>query len=135
MLRVLIIDDDRDFATDAAGVMQGEGWETEVACSYTEAITKLKERAYDVVSLDIMMPVNDIDDLEMKEDAKHGKETGLLIYNVIRERCPNARVVMCTVLGGRIFGALRLGDALLVKPVGLDDYVSAIQGNDLAQHA
>jgi len=52
---VLIVDDDPDFVETTEIVLQGNGYETRTANNGEEALKKVKEKAPDIILLDIMM--------------------------------------------------------------------------------
>ncbi len=52
---VLIVDDDPDFVETIEIVLQGNGYETRTANDGEEALKKVKEKAPDIILLDIMM--------------------------------------------------------------------------------
>lgn len=77
---VLIVDDDEDFAESLAMVLEGRGYQVELANSGEEAIRKLRENDYAITFMDVKMP------------GKNGVESFL----EIRKFKPDARVVMMT---------------------------------------
>jgi CheY-like chemotaxis protein len=52
---VLVIDDDRDFTTAVAAVLEREGYEIVVADSGREGLRQLRARNPDLIILDVMM--------------------------------------------------------------------------------
>ncbi len=78
--RVLIVDDDQDFAEGLADVLLPHGYEVELAFSGEEALTKFQEADFDVTFMDVRLP------------GKNGVESFLEIHNVK----PDARVIMMT---------------------------------------
>jgi len=79
-LRVFIVDDDRDFAESLALLIEGRGYQVELAFSGEEAIAKFREQDFDITFLDVRLP------------GKSGTESFL----EIRKFKPSARVVMMT---------------------------------------
>ncbi|HBO42889.1 MAG TPA: hypothetical protein DD670_02925 [Planctomycetaceae bacterium] len=78
--RILIVDDDRDFAEGLADVLLPRGFEVELAFSGEEALTKFIHGDFDVTFMDVRLP------------GKNGVESFL----EIRARKPHARVIMMT---------------------------------------
>jgi two-component system response regulator HydG len=79
-LRVFIVDDDQDFAESLALLMEGRGYQVELAFSGEEAIAKFREQDFDITFMDVRLP---------------GK-SGLESFWGIRKFKPSARVVMMT---------------------------------------
>jgi two-component system response regulator HydG len=85
-LRILIVDDDRDFSASLALLMRGRGHEVELAYSGEEAIEKFREqdrgnkRPYDITFMDVRLP------------GKNGVES----LSEIHKLRPSARIVMMT---------------------------------------
>jgi len=79
-LRVLVVDDDHDFAESMALLMRRRGYEVELAFSGEEAIARFHERDFDITFMDIRLP----------------KKDGVESLIEIRKFKPEARVVMMT---------------------------------------
>ncbi|MBN1219607.1 MAG: response regulator [Anaerolineae bacterium] len=79
-LRVFIVDDDQDFAESLALLIEGRGYQVEVAFSGEEAIAKFRQQDFDITFMDVRLP---------------GKD-GLESFLDIRKFKPSARVVMMT---------------------------------------
>ncbi|MFL7792536.1 MAG: response regulator [Anaerolineae bacterium] len=79
-LRVFIVDDDQDFAKSLALLIEGRGYQVELAFSGEEAIAKFREQDFDITFMDVRLP------------GKSGTESFL----EIRKFKPSARVVMMT---------------------------------------
>jgi two-component system response regulator HydG len=79
-LRVFIVDDDQDFAESLALLVEGRGYQVELAFSGEEAIAKFREQDFDITFMDVRLP------------GKSGTESFL----EIRKFKPSARVVMMT---------------------------------------
>jgi CheY-like chemotaxis protein len=56
MASILVVDDDAHIRALIQTVLEGTGHDISLAADGTEAINKLRRRAYDLVILDIMMP-------------------------------------------------------------------------------
>lgn len=57
--RVLLVDDERDFADVLAERMEGRGLKVDIAESGNEALERVKENSYDAIVLDLVMPEMD----------------------------------------------------------------------------
>ncbi len=79
-LKILVVDDDKDFAEGIAESLEVEGHKVQLAFSGEEAIEKFKEEDYDISFMDVKMP------------GKNGVESFL----EIRKFKPHAKVVMMT---------------------------------------
>ncbi|MGR3173029.1 MAG: response regulator [Candidatus Scalindua sp.] len=79
-LKILVVDDDHDFAEGIAETLELNGHEVQLAFSGEEAIRKFKEEDYDISFMDVKMP------------GKNGVESFL----EIRKFKPHANVVMMT---------------------------------------
>jgi DNA-binding response OmpR family regulator len=71
MAYILIVDDDEDFATTTATVIQSEGHEVHIELDTESAAKNMKERTPDLVVLDVMFP----------EDASAGFELARFMRN------------------------------------------------------
>lgn len=79
-LRILIVDDDRDFAASLGRVFEVRGHEVSLAFGGEEAVEKSRRADFDVAFVDLRMP---------------GKD-GLEYLHEIRRLKPNTDVVMMT---------------------------------------
>jgi CheY-like chemotaxis protein len=79
-LRVFIVDDDRDFAESLAMLLEGRGYQVELAFSGEEAIDKFRQQDFDITFMDVRLP------------GKNGTQS----FIEIRKFRPSARVVMMT---------------------------------------
>ncbi|MBI9088465.1 MAG: response regulator [Desulfobacterium sp.] len=71
--RILVVDDEPDFASIVQANLRKEGFEVEVAYDGVEALEKVKKTAYDAIVLDVMMPEKDGYEVcsELKGDEKY----------------------------------------------------------------
>jgi len=79
-LRVFIVDDNEDFAESLTLVLEGRGYEVELAHTGEEAIRKFRDNDFDIAFMDVKLP------------DKNGVES----YMEIRKFKPNVKVVMMT---------------------------------------
>ena len=84
-IRVLMVDDEKQFRATTSKILSRKGYETTMADSGEEALKILKKSKHDVVVLDIKMPGMD------------GREALMEIKKI----SPNTKVIMLTGHGGR----------------------------------
>ena len=65
MAYLLIIDDDEDFASAAATVLRGEGYEVQVEVTPERGLASMRKRCPDLVVLDVMFPEDNAAGLEL----------------------------------------------------------------------
>lgn len=112
--RVLIVDDDQGMARTTAMILDRKGCATTTAKSGPEALRRIRERAFDIIFLDIKMPLMD------------GVET----HDRIKAIQPDAVVVMMTgyAVEELIQQALENGAwDILYKPLDIDRVVTIIE--------
>ncbi len=71
MAYLLIVDDDRDFATAAAGFLRGAGHDVEIALDTDEAVRSMKARRPDLAIVDVMFPENTCGGFELARTIRH----------------------------------------------------------------
>ena len=81
-LKILVVDDDQNFAEGLAETLEMEGHEVQLAFSGEEAIKKFKGEDYDITFMDVKMP------------GKNGVESFL----EIRKFKPHAKLAMMNAL-------------------------------------
>jgi CheY-like chemotaxis protein len=57
MNKILITDDDDELRANLSDILKGKGYGTDEAASGEEAIEKVKSEDFDIVLLDLMMPM------------------------------------------------------------------------------
>lgn len=111
--RVLLIDDEQDFAQIIAERLSRRGVEVELASNGPEGIAKAKERRFDAVLLDLAMP-----GMDGMETLRH-----------LLELDPHVQVVILTGHGSVAAGveAIKHGAADFVeKPADIDTLVGKL---------
>ena len=112
--KVLIVDDDANFRNTLSKILTKKGYEINTAESGSRALDLIKERAFDVVLMDIKMPV------------MNGVET----HKKIKEVRPGSTVIMMTAFSvdDLIREAVKEGVyAVVRKPFDVDTIVNMIE--------
>lgn len=111
---VLLVDDDDGLLETMKAILEGRGYCVDTSQTASEALNKFKERHYDVVVIDMVLP------------DRSGTE---LLGELETNRIPRVRKIVLTghaTLENAV-QALNLGaDAYLIKPVEPDDLIRAI---------
>ncbi len=113
-LKILIVDDNRDFAESMADVLGLDGHVAEIAYSGEEAEDKFRENDYDIVFMDVKLP------------GKNGVES----FHEIQKFKPEARIIMMTgySVEALIKQAVKKGAwDILYKPVDMEKVLSMLQ--------
>ena len=101
--RVLVVDDDISFAESLTDILMAKGYDAVAVNSGEEALEKIKERSFDVVLMDIKMPVMD----------------GIQTFKEIKKLASSTTVIMMTAysMDDLIHDALKEGAyACIYKP-------------------
>ena len=82
--RILVVDDEPDFASIVQGNLEKEGFEVEVAYNGVEGMEKVQANAPDAIILDVMMPEKDGYKLckELKRDPQYADIPVILLTAV-----------------------------------------------------
>jgi two-component system response regulator HydG len=109
--RVLVVDDDPTIAATFSAILRGEGYEVATAGTGAEAVQRVRERPFDLVVLDLVMPGMD----------------GLTTLERLRALDPRAAVIILAadVEPRSEVAALGLGAAaVLLKPPDIAQLLS-----------
>lgn len=79
-LRILVVDDDRDFASSLADIFRLDGHRPSVAHSGEAAVERLRHERFDATFMDVRLP----------------QRNGVEVYREIRQFAPHARVYLMT---------------------------------------
>ncbi len=83
-LKILVVDDDQDFAENMADTLELKGYEVQLAFNGEDAIKKFKEEDYDIAFMDIKLPgMNGVESfLEIRKLKPHAKVVMMTAYSV-----------------------------------------------------
>jgi CheY-like chemotaxis protein len=84
MAYLLIVDDDQDFSSAVATVLQSAGHETAIENDSNGAMARLKQRTPDAIVLDVMFPENPI--------------AGFELARAVRKTYPDLPILMLTAV-------------------------------------
>ena len=89
---LLIVDDDEDFTSAVAKVLECDGHEVRAEFSPYAAIRTMKARAPDLVILDVMFPEDGAAGFKlarvMRDELPHMKDVPVLILSALNDRFP-----------------------------------------------
>jgi two-component system response regulator RegA len=112
-VRVLVVDDEVDYATALGARLRRRGFDADIAFSGADAIVRVSARPPDVVLLDLKMPGMD----------------GLATLRALHRVAPRVRIIVLTGHGTVASGieGMQIGaDDFLLKPVDIDVLCVAI---------
>ena len=91
-MRILVVDDDPDYASAIATTLKGEGFLVDQAYNGTECLEKVKESRPDLILLDIMMPeMNGYEVMtELKGDEQYAK-IPIIALTSVASQVPNTK--------------------------------------------
>ena len=112
MNKVLIIDDDKELCTLIKRSVLSENIEADICNTGKEGLKKLKEKEYQLVILDVMMP--GMDGFETLEEIRKGNSLPILMFTSKNDSASKVR-------------GLRAGaDDYLTKPFDMDELIARI---------
>lgn len=112
--RVLLVDDEEEFVSALSERLMLRGIEVDSALNGEEALASLKEKEFEVVILDVMMP----------------GLGGLEVLRQIKSTHPNTQVILLTGHGSTREGieGMRLGAFdYLIKPVDIEEMLEKMK--------
>ncbi len=113
MACILVVDDDPEIASFLKRGLIYEGYEIETAADGAEALVKARDREFDIVILDIMMP--EIDGIEVSKRLRQAGDIPILMLT--------AKGTVADKIAGLDSGA----DDYLVKPFDFDELLARIR--------
>ncbi len=119
--RILVVDDEPDFASIVQGNLEKERFEVEVAYDGVEGLEKVKANPPDVIVLDVMMPEKD--GYEMCKELKAD------------ERFADIPVIMLTAVGDHVTstryshadGMSMEAEDYLTKPASAEEITASVK--------
>ena len=114
MTKILVVDDDKEFCISMTDILEAKGYAVESENSGKAAIAKVKGKSFDVVLMDIKMPVMN----------------GVEAFKQIKKISPKTAVIMVTAYSVEdlIKEALRVGAfGVLRKPLDIDKLIEQIE--------
>lgn len=113
-MRILLVDDEEDFANPLAEGLKREGYPVEIAPDSSEALFLFELYPYDLVLLDLNLPDRD----------------GLLLCDEFRKINPDILICIISARGGiseRIEGLDQGADDYLPKPIHFDELLAHVR--------
>ena len=120
--RILVVDDEPDFALIVQGNLEKEGFEVEVAYNGVEGIEKVKANPPDAIVLDVMMPEKD--GYEVSKELKgHDKysEIPIVLLTAVASHVTSTRY-------SHADGMNTEADDYIAKPASAKDIVDSVKG-------
>jgi len=121
-LKVLVVDDNRDFCRNVSDILELKGYEVVTAYDGLNALELVKKNGFDVVLMDVKMPVMD----------------GVATFKKMKEVAPHTQVIMVSAYAVEelIREALREGAfGALRKPLDFDELFALLEGTGVASGA
>lgn len=113
-MRILVAEDEQQLSHVLSSAMTASGYQVDVANNGQEAVDQAKENAYDVIILDIMMPV----------------KSGLEALEEIRVSGNRTYIMMLTAMGeedDKVTGLDAGADDYLTKPFSLKELLARLR--------
>ena len=114
IMHILLAEDEQDMSRVLAAIFKHEGYDIDVAANGQEAVDLAKERSYDCMIMDVMMPVKD----------------GLTALAEIRASGDTTPVIMLTAkaeVDDRINGLDTGADDYLAKPFSVKELMARVR--------
>ena len=113
-MRILVAEDEQQLSHVLSSAMTASGYQVDIANNGQEAVEQAKENAYDVIILDIMMPV----------------KSGLEALKEIRATGNRTYIMMLTAMGeedDKVTGLYAGADDYLTKPFSLKELLARLR--------
>jgi two-component system, OmpR family, alkaline phosphatase synthesis response regulator PhoP len=120
--RILVVDDEPDFASIVQSNLEKEGFDVEVAYDGVEGLEKVKANAPDAIVLDVMMPNKDGYEMckDLKGDDKF-KDIPVVLLTAVASHVTSTRY-------SHSDGMSTEADDYIPKPASAEDVTSSIKG-------
>ena len=115
-MRILVAEDEQQLSHVLSSAMTASGYQVDIANNGQEAVEQAKENAYDVIILDIMMPV----------------KSGLEALKEIRATGNRTYIMMLTAMGeedDKVTGLDAGADDYLTKPFSLKELLARLRSH------
>lgn len=119
--RILVVDDEPDFASIIEGNLKREGYEVEVAYDGVEALEKVKKSPPDAIVLDVMMPEMDGYEVcaKLKKDENYA-DIPIVMLTAVADHVTSTRYSHADGMGME-------ADDYLPKPASAEDIIDSIK--------
>jgi two-component system, OmpR family, alkaline phosphatase synthesis response regulator PhoP len=119
--RILVVDDEPDFALLVQGNLQKEGFDVDVAYNGVEGLEKIKLNPPDAIVLDVMMPEKDGYEVcaELKKDDRLS-EIAILMLTAVADHVTSTRY-------SHFDGMSMEADDYLPKPASAEEITESIK--------
>ena len=119
--RILVVDDEPDFASIVQANLKKEGFDVEVAYDGVEAMEKVKANPPDAIVLDVMMPEKDGYEVcaELKKDEKY-KDIPIIMLTAVADHVGSTRY-------SHADGMSMEADDYLPKPASADEITQSVK--------
>ncbi|QTA87334.1 response regulator transcription factor [Desulfonema magnum] len=120
--RILVVDDEPDFASIVQGNLEKEGFEVEVAYDGVEGLEKVKANPPDAIVLDVMMPEKDGYEMcrDLKGDEKYA-DIPVILLTAVADRVTSTRYTHRD-------GMSTEADDYLPKPASAEQITESVKG-------
>ncbi len=120
--RVLVVDDEPDFASIVQGNLEKEGFDVEVAYNGVEGLEKVKANPPDAIVLDVMMPEKDGYQMckELKADEKYA-DIPVILLTAVASHVTSTRY-------SHADGMSTEADEYIAKPASAEEITEAVKG-------
>lgn len=119
--RILVVDDEPDFALLVQGNLEKEGFEVDVAYNGVEGMEKVKQNPPDAIVLDVMMPEKDGYEVcaELKKDDRYS-DIAILMLTAVADHVTSTRY-------SHYDGMAMEADDYLPKPASAEEISDSIK--------
>ena len=120
--RILVIDDEPDFASIVQTNLKNEGFDVDVAYDGVEGLEKIKANPPDCIVLDVMMPEKDGYEVcsELKSDEKY-QDIPIIMLTAVADHVGSTRY-------SHADGMSMEADDYLPKPASAEQITNSVKG-------
>jgi two-component system alkaline phosphatase synthesis response regulator PhoP len=119
--RILVVDDEPDFALLVQGNLEKEGFDVDVAYNGVEGLEKIRQNPPDAIVLDVMMPEKDGYEVcaELKKDDRFA-DIAILMLTAVADHVTSTRY-------SHYDGMSMEADDYLAKPASAEEITDSIK--------